>query len=222
MINEPLEAVEPRKHAKDLRQAALVEAANAVFAEKGYDAATTREIAERACVSEGLIHRYFGGKHGLLMAILRRKGEAMHDVLRCGLPDQESLHDEIRAFFLWSLDFLWEQRDFLRVLASQAILDRSIGNLMGGELNVGRVRALREKLERHRAAGRVRDDVDLGVVSQLISGLAFDSGFFMQIVFSTDREELRHMVREVVHIIVRGIEPDDRGRADVSDRDGTC
>lgn len=222
MIGEPLEAVEPRKHAKDQRQAALVEAANAVFAEKGYDAATTREIAERAGVSEGLIHRYFGGKHGLLTAILRRKGEAMHDVLRGGLPDQDSLHDEVRAFFLWSLDFLWTQRDFLRVLASQAILDRSIGSLMGGELNAGRVRVIREKMERHRALGHIREDVDLDVVAQLMSGLAFDSGFFMQIVFSTDREELRHMVREVVHIIVRGIEADAHGGADGPGGDETC
>ena len=222
MINSPAETLTPRKHAKGRRQAALVEAANAVFAEKGYDAATTREIAERARVSEGLIHRYFGGKRGLLTAILRRKSEAMHGVLGAGVPDQDNLHDEIRAFFLWSLDFLWAQRDFIRVLASQAILDRGIGLLMGSEINAGRVRLIREKLERHRAAGRVRADVDLEVVSQLISGLAFDSGFFMQIVFSTDREELRHMVREVVHIIVRGIEADAHRYADERDGNGTC
>jgi len=196
----------PRKHAKDQRQAALVEAANAVFAEKGYDATTTREIAERAGVSEGLIHRYFGGKRGLLMAIVRGKSDMMRDVLRAGVPDQDTLHDEIRAIFLWSLDFLWSQRDFIRVLASQAILDRGIGEIMGGELNAGRVRLIREKLERHRAAGRVRDDVDLEVVANLISGLAFDSGFFAQIVFAVDPDELRRMAREVVHIIVRGIE----------------
>jgi AcrR family transcriptional regulator len=222
MIKSSAATVEPRKHAKDQRQAALVEAANAVFAEKGYDAATTREIAERACVSEGLIHRYFGGKRGLLTAILRRKSESMHGVLGAGVPDQDSLHDEIRALFLWSLDFLWAQRDFVRVLATQAILDRSIGLLMGSEINAGRVRLIREKLERHRAAGRIRDGVDLEVVSQLISGLAFDSGFFMQVVFSTDREELRQMVREVVHIIVRGIEADAQGCADERDRNGPC
>ncbi|MEM6464822.1 MAG: TetR family transcriptional regulator [Pseudomonadota bacterium] len=39
--------------------------AQAVFCEKGYDAATTREIAERAGVNIALIKRYFGSKLGL-------------------------------------------------------------------------------------------------------------------------------------------------------------
>ena len=58
---------------KEQRQPALIDAANAVFAERGFDAATTREIAERAGCAEGLIHRYFAGKRGLLLAILEHK-----------------------------------------------------------------------------------------------------------------------------------------------------
>lgn len=43
----------------------LIEAANDVFNEKGYAGASTREIAERAEVSETLMFRYFGSKAGL-------------------------------------------------------------------------------------------------------------------------------------------------------------
>src|SRR5947208_1285661 len=63
------------EHGAEVRRRALVEAATAVFAEKGYDCATTREVAERSGSSEGLIHRYFGGKHGLLLAILETKAD---------------------------------------------------------------------------------------------------------------------------------------------------
>lgn len=41
-------------------------AAQKVFHEKGYDGATTREIAELAGVNLALINRYFGSKLGLL------------------------------------------------------------------------------------------------------------------------------------------------------------
>ena len=37
---------------------------------RGYEATTNREIAARAGCAEGLIHRYFGGKSGLLFNIV--------------------------------------------------------------------------------------------------------------------------------------------------------
>lgn len=43
----------------------LIEAAGDVFNEKGYAGASTREIADRAGVSETLMFRYFGSKAGL-------------------------------------------------------------------------------------------------------------------------------------------------------------
>lgn len=48
----------------------LLEAAAGLFAERGYDRSTTREIGERAGVDPALIARYFGGKAQLYMAVL--------------------------------------------------------------------------------------------------------------------------------------------------------
>ena len=49
-------------------RAALLDAALALFSEKGFDRATTREIAERAGVDPALIMRYFGSKAALYVA----------------------------------------------------------------------------------------------------------------------------------------------------------
>jgi AcrR family transcriptional regulator len=43
----------------------LIEAARGLFNERGYSGATTREIADRAGVSETLMFRYFGSKVGV-------------------------------------------------------------------------------------------------------------------------------------------------------------
>ncbi|WUH89454.1 TetR family transcriptional regulator [Streptomyces sp. NBC_00433] len=48
----------------------LLEAAAALFAERGFDRSTTREIGERAGVDPALIARYFGGKAQLYIAVL--------------------------------------------------------------------------------------------------------------------------------------------------------
>src|ERR1700676_2436427 len=52
--------------------ALLLAAAQELFAERGPYATTTRQIAERAEVSEDLIFRYYGSKNGLLQeAVIR-------------------------------------------------------------------------------------------------------------------------------------------------------
>ena len=52
-------------------QELLLAAAQQLFAERGYDRVTTREIAEQAGVDATLIARYFGSKAGLYLAALR-------------------------------------------------------------------------------------------------------------------------------------------------------
>ena len=49
----------------------LLSTAQRLFAERGYDRVTTREIAEQAGVDATLIARYFGSKAGLYLAALR-------------------------------------------------------------------------------------------------------------------------------------------------------
>jgi AcrR family transcriptional regulator len=54
------------------RRALFLSAARKVFAEKGLDGASTREIAREASVSEGLLYRYFASKDVLHAEVLRQ------------------------------------------------------------------------------------------------------------------------------------------------------
>jgi AcrR family transcriptional regulator len=62
-----------RRHDARASREALLDAADALFDERGYAAATVREIGERAGVDAALIARYFGGKEGLYLATLERE-----------------------------------------------------------------------------------------------------------------------------------------------------
>ncbi len=57
----------PRK--ADLRRAALIEAAEKLFIEKGYEAATMNEIAAAAGFAKGTLYHYFANKADLLNAL---------------------------------------------------------------------------------------------------------------------------------------------------------
>lgn len=96
-------------------------AARRLFAQRGFDATTTREIATAAGISDALIYRYFPGKDALLRAIID-DGIARFSTLgpspevdrrHVGLP--ELLLGLGRAF-LAAVD---EQRDLITLLISQ-------------------------------------------------------------------------------------------------------
>ncbi len=193
------------KHAKDRRQQALIEAATTVFADHGYDAATTREVAERAGCSEGLIHRYFGGKRGLLLAALESRCGEVVQQLDAALPQPESLEEEIEQFLLWHLAAMWERRDVMRVSVSQAIIDPEVGRSVNDSINRRRVDLIIERLRRHQQAGRLSTESELEAVAHAIAGLGFSFGFLGQVVFEMDRAYLRRVAAVVAGVLSRGM-----------------
>src|SRR5690606_32498080 len=68
----------------------ILQAAEEVFQEKGYDGARMREIAERAGTNKGLLHYYFKTKDALFEAIFgvvfRKMITKMQAVLQMDMP----------------------------------------------------------------------------------------------------------------------------------------
>ncbi|TCO50787.1 TetR/AcrR family transcriptional regulator [Actinocrispum wychmicini] len=63
-----------RRRDANASRAALLEAAAELFAERGYDRTTVRDIAGRAGVNQALLFRYFGSKEALFAAVVARAG----------------------------------------------------------------------------------------------------------------------------------------------------
>jgi AcrR family transcriptional regulator len=70
----------------------LIAAGTAIIAEKGIEAATVKEITDRAGVSQGLFHYYFKSKDKLLLSILYTEGERFRqrvmEGIQAALPTQ--------------------------------------------------------------------------------------------------------------------------------------
>ena len=56
------------------RSEQILDAANALFAERGYDEVSVEDIASAAGVARGLVHHYFGGRKEVYIALLERLG----------------------------------------------------------------------------------------------------------------------------------------------------
>lgn len=205
MTIAPAPTIQRGKRDKAQRRQCLIDAATAVFADRGYDCATTREIAERAGCAEGLIHRYFSGKRGLLIAILEARAGQVEEDFVASLPDRPTVEEEIKQVLLWHLDTMWERRDFMRVAVSQAAIDSEVGRTVNEGAHNERVRLTKEKLRRHQREGRLRPGVDLEAIAQAITGLGFALGFSFQVSLGQDRRLARRIAVEAAAEISRGI-----------------
>lgn len=172
-----------RTRSRQATTAAILAAATRAFAEVGYDAATTRGIAERAGVSEGLIHRYFGSKEGLLVAMMRQFLEASAAQPSLA-PGAAGLAPAIERFFLDSLQHHNDSVDAMRVLVSRAIIDPKVGEMMGRDIAERHVPGLAQPL---RSAGKT----EVESAAFVLSAFSFVLGFMAPHVFGLEREGLK-------------------------------
>src|SRR5947207_1830322 len=64
------------------RREQILDAANALFAERAYDDVSIEDIASAAGVTRGLVHHYFGGRNDVYVGLLERLGSQREDELR--------------------------------------------------------------------------------------------------------------------------------------------
>ncbi|HEV3359621.1 MAG TPA: TetR family transcriptional regulator [Pseudonocardiaceae bacterium] len=69
----------PRRRDADATRAALLTAARDLFAERGFEQTTVRDIAARAGVNQALLFRYFGSKDGLFDATMTSSSRQLID-----------------------------------------------------------------------------------------------------------------------------------------------
>ncbi len=100
----------------------ILEAADELFGTVGFDAATTREIAEKSGANKALIHYHFQSKQGLLTELLdryyRKLGEKIEGALI--LEDKGSTRDRLLGLVDVYVDFLIENRNFGRIVQREA------------------------------------------------------------------------------------------------------
>lgn len=98
-----------KKHAKSSpadSRAALLEAAKRVFAEKGYEGATVKDLADEAGVNISMVSYYFGGKEGLYRTCLEGFGQERVAATERVLKGPSSKEDFVLRLRLFAESFI--------------------------------------------------------------------------------------------------------------------
>ncbi|TMQ19415.1 MAG: TetR/AcrR family transcriptional regulator [Deltaproteobacteria bacterium] len=141
---------EPDFHQDRARRSylALIDAATALFATRGYDAVGTPEIAQRAGVATGTFYRYFTDKHEIYLEIARRTMVAGYHKTIADLGPERFLgwarHETISETIAILFDHVLSQPELTRSFREMSLRDPEVAELSRAfeQVSVSRIAAL--------------------------------------------------------------------------------
>jgi AcrR family transcriptional regulator len=99
----------------------ILAAAGQLFAANGFDASTTRDIAEAAGIATGTVFNYFPTKEAILAALVAESAHEACEEFERGGHEAESFEEELFAFVAAGLRKLRPLRKHLTVLLETAL-----------------------------------------------------------------------------------------------------
>ncbi|MEA3342343.1 MAG: TetR/AcrR family transcriptional regulator [Chloroflexota bacterium] len=165
MTNTTPSAIENPANA---RRAEILAAAAVVFAEKGYQQATVKEIAARAGISPGTIYLYFDSKRDILSTIAAETETPMvAALLEAGeMGDRETIIEMVEK----GLDITEAQIPFNRTLFSEVWVDDGVLEEAVAE-RIKQIHQLLQDYIAERIAAGVFRPVDAALTAQLMMGM---------------------------------------------------
>lgn len=150
-------------------------AAQELFKEKGYEATTTKEIAERAGIGAGTLFLYARDKQDLLALIYLEGIEEIISQSFTDLPEESPLVDRLVGIFSHFLHFYAldtdTARSYVQALSFQKGLD---GPRLEGYRQISRFQEqVAAYLAQAKARGEVRPEVDTVQAGRNLFGLYF-------------------------------------------------
>jgi len=101
-------------------RARILEAALAIFRERGFERATMREIAAEAKVAVGAAYYYFESKDAIVMAFYERSQGEMKADIEALLDRCRTLEERLRGIITEKLDYFAPNRKLLGALSAHA------------------------------------------------------------------------------------------------------
>ncbi len=153
----------------------LLDAAGAVFAEKGYAAANVNEIVALAGTTKPMLYYHFGSKEGLFAAALEAVYAGMREIESAPGPQFLSATDAMRRLIEVTFDYHADHPDWVRLISVANIHEAEpiLDSPTIAARNTAIVDILRDLLTRGAREGVFRPGVDPIHLHLLIASFCF-------------------------------------------------
>src|SRR5262244_1162784 len=103
------------------RRSQILDAATQVFASKGFNRATIRDVAQAAGVADGTIYNYFANKTDLLFGLLDRLNDTERRPASLAQAKDVSIPEFFRAYLRERVEALWSNADLFRAVLPEVL-----------------------------------------------------------------------------------------------------
>lgn len=103
-----------------MRRQEILDAARAVFAQKGYNAATLDDVAERAEFGKGTLYNYFPNKEALFISVIEDTFETMKGIAEDAFSGDGSLQQKVEKFVRGELNFFFRNLESVHLMMREA------------------------------------------------------------------------------------------------------
>jgi AcrR family transcriptional regulator len=110
------------------RREQLLDVGRGLFAERGFDATSVEEIAQRAGVSKPVVYEHFGGKEGLYAVVVDREMSRLLDAITGALASSGHPRELLERAAYALLDYVESSSDGFRILVRDSPVAQSTGS----------------------------------------------------------------------------------------------
>lgn len=182
----------------------LIRAGAKIFSKHGYDAASVKKIAEESGVNVSLINRYFGGKEGLLLVLVKKLIVEKQEG-QLGYPPQTTLKAEIFEYLKYRLSVDIQNDQLTRILISQIAINKKFRDNVLQAFSSETDTNFRERLVALQEQGKIPPQLNVDQVFTVISYLSFSANFLGHEIMSRPRKELIKLFDEFSTIYAIGL-----------------
>ncbi|MCL4868044.1 MAG: TetR/AcrR family transcriptional regulator [Anaerolineae bacterium] len=167
-----------RERRAEARRTQILSAAAAVFSRKGYERATTREIAAAADLAEGTLYNYFTNKRDLLIGVAQNYADEVTQAI--SQSQAEDLDGLVAQLIANRFRHRQERRLFM-LFMQEAHLNQDVYQYYVQEALARIIHNTEQLIEQAIEAGKMRP-VDPGIAARTISAAIM--GFSVMFEFS--------------------------------------
>ena len=159
-----------REQRKLDRRAAILAAARAAFAQKGFAGASIIEIARACDIADGTVYKYFASKQELLLHVMQQFYEGLIADVEAGIAQQPTLSARLRFLVRRQIEAFVEDEDLCRLFIREVRTADDYPDSPLHDLNRRYTSIVVRILEAGIAAGAVRADIEPRLVRDVLYG----------------------------------------------------
>ncbi len=182
----------------------ILDAAVAVFAERGFHSARVADIASRAGVADGTVYLYFRNKEEILMAAINSAFDAFMKHARIELEKIESPLDKLKHLAYLHLDSLGSNRNMAVVLQMELRQSVRFLEAFSHHQMVEYFGLVRDCIRQGQQQGLLRPDINEKIAANCFFG-AIDE-MVTSWVLAEEDYPLSQAAESVTNIILKGLE----------------